>query len=283
MAARVVARSAVASEALEIDEAWSSLRLADSPLERADAEALLRRGVAVGGYKLEAYIALDDYAAAMRYVRAAPMPGGRQGFVSMQEIVALHRLVARRTSPRPGLLREVTLPAFPGGMVPAPAWLIPQSLTAFVERFRPGPPKDGSPIAWVADAHARYERIHPFDAGNGRVGRALANLLLKRCGLLPLVVRPGDAATYLAALRAADSRNPWPLASLIARSLVRSYALMEAHATRNEDVRPLSEFATDRERASLYKAAQRGRLRAFRRDGRLWTSARWIAEYRQAT
>ena len=32
-------------------------------------------------------------------------------------------------------------------------------------------------MLFVADVHARFERIHPFRDGNGRVGRLSTNLL----------------------------------------------------------------------------------------------------------
>jgi hypothetical protein len=107
----------------------------------------------------------------------------------------------------------------------------------------------------------------------------LINLLLKRCGYLPFIVRARAGEAYLAALRAADSRDIWPLALVIGKSLARSYAFLGAAVPDAGEARPLSEFASGARLAALYKAAQRGRLRAFRRDGRLLTTAAWIAAY----
>lgn len=274
------ARVALASTGLDVEEVYCSMRLAESPLSKPDVDALVRRGVAVGGHQLAAYIAVEDYATAARYVQAAFMPGRRHGFIALEEIVGLHARIARRSSERPGNLRETSLRSLPSGMVPPPAWLIPQTLAAYVERIRQGPASGASPLTWAADAHARFQRIRPFESANGRVGRTLLNLLLRRTGFLPFIVRPADAAAYLQALRAADSRDTGPLRSLLARSLSRSYAAASANRAEAGDVRPLSDFAAGRERAALYKAAQRGRLRAFRRDGRLYTSATWIADYK---
>jgi Fic family protein len=47
-----------------------------------------------------------------------------------------------------------------------------------------------SAVAQAALAHAQFETIHPFVDGNGRTGRALIHVILRRRGLAPTVVPP---------------------------------------------------------------------------------------------
>ena len=49
---------------------------------------------------------------------------------------------------------------------------------------------DLPPIAQAAIAHAQFETIHPFEDGNGRTGRALIHIILRRRGLTPSFVPP---------------------------------------------------------------------------------------------
>ena len=46
------------------------------------------------------------------------------------------------------------------------------------------------PLVQAALAHAQFETIHPFEDGNGRTGRALIHIVLRRRGLAPNYVPP---------------------------------------------------------------------------------------------
>lgn len=65
---------------------------------------------------------------------------------------------------------------------------------------------DHSALVQAAVAHAQFETIHPFVDGNGRVGRALIHLVLRRRGLAPNFVPPvslilaTNAGAYIAGL-----------------------------------------------------------------------------------
>jgi Fic family protein len=45
-------------------------------------------------------------------------------------------------------------------------------------------------VAQAAIAHAQFENIHPFGDGNGRVGRCLIQVILRRRGLAPRYLPP---------------------------------------------------------------------------------------------
>jgi Fic family protein len=47
-----------------------------------------------------------------------------------------------------------------------------------------------SPLVSAALVHAQFETIHPFDDGNGRTGRALIHVILRRRGTAPAYVPP---------------------------------------------------------------------------------------------
>jgi Fic family protein len=61
------------------------------------------------------------------------------------------------------------------------------------------------PLERAAIFHGRFEKIHPFEDGNGRVGRFLSNVILVNNGYSPLIVRKTKRHAYMAALAAFDN------------------------------------------------------------------------------
>jgi cell filamentation protein len=71
-------------------------------------------------------------------------------------------------------------------------------------------------------AHYEFIRIHPFNNGNGRIGRILVNLLALKFGYKPLELyyREGESRTiYINAMKAGDDGNFDPLRRLISEEL----------------------------------------------------------------
>ena len=55
--------------------------------------------------------------------------------------------------------------------------------------------------------HAKFENIHPFADGNGRVGRLAMNYFLVLHGHPPIVIHEEDRRAYYEALEAWDERH----------------------------------------------------------------------------
>jgi len=278
----------LASRALFFDEVTRSCALAGSRFSNPEVRALLEGDSVSPGRSLGEHELVADYGEAARVVSRTAVPR-RRALLAIDEIAGLHALAVRRaTGARPGRWRERTLRAFPSGMVPPPAWLIPREMATFVERFGSGPRDDANRLVWIADAHARLRRLQAFDTANGRTTRLVTNLLLRRIGLPPFIVRRRDALRYTAALRHAESNEPGPLALVIGRSLRDTLTALLAAGGEGESaaepgagaLRPLTSFAKGAARAALYKAAQRDRLQTVRRGDTLLTTQEWIEAYR---
>jgi Fic family protein len=140
--------------------------------------------------------------------------GIRGSPLRLEDILAIHRtLMLATTTPQiAGELRTrqnwIGGNAFNPGravFVPPPPGRVKalmSDLIAFMSRT------NVSPVVQAAIAHAQFETIHPFADGNGRVGRALIHVVLRRRGLAPRCVPPvslvlaADATAYVSGLTA---------------------------------------------------------------------------------
>jgi len=64
------------------------------------------------------------------------------------------------------------------------------------------------PLQKAALFHGRFEQIHPFEDGNGRVGRLLVNVMLLSEGYPPMIIRKSQRLAYFHALEAFDGKHP---------------------------------------------------------------------------
>ncbi|HWT04386.1 MAG TPA: Fic family protein [Xanthomonadales bacterium] len=260
--------------ALRLDEIVGSARLAGARLDVTDVRALLDRGRALGGHRFDDYLIVRCYADAAGW---AAQHANRRGPVTTEDLRTLHRLALRGISDDAGAWRTRTVPPLADGTVPPPHWMVPFETETYVGRLALGA-DDPAPLA-LARAAARLVRLQPFANGNGRVARLVANLLAYRRGLPPIVLDARGRRAYGAALRAALAGDATPLARVIGNALARGLERLRDVVEPVDELHPLAAFARDGRPDRLYKAAQRGRLRVVRRDGRLYTTAPWVAAY----
>ena len=115
-------------------------------------------------------------------------------------------------------------------------------------------------VAQAAIAHAQFETIHPFVDGNGRVGRALIHLILRRRGVVSRVLPPVSlilatwSGEYIAALTATRYRGSAD--SKAAEEGLNRWVGLFAAATR----RAVADADAFEERIQLLERAWRERL-----------------------
>ncbi len=158
--------------------------------------------------------------------------------ISLADLLEIHRVLMER-SPRPEL----------GGVVrERQNWIGGSSYNPCSAVFVPPPPDhvdslvrdlieyvngdEHSPLVQAAIAHAQFETIHPFADGNGRTGRALIHVILRRRGLSPTFVPPislvlatwsDDYISGLTTFRHVDPADS-PERSLAAHTWLRTFA-----------------------------------------------------------
>ena len=135
--------------------------------------------------------------------------------ITVADIVGLQHAI--EPSLAPGLRDEQNWVGGPGWsplraeFVPPPETEVPR-LVADLARFVTE--TTGNPVVRAAIAHAQFETIHPFVDGNGRTGRALIHVVLRRADALRNILIPistvfaGDTSAYIAGLTAFRADPP---------------------------------------------------------------------------
>lgn len=154
----------------------------------ARAEAKMESGVTVGSTVLEIVGNINAMELAIEEAAAVEAFGPEQ-------IRAIHHRLLERANPRiAGRFRTVQNwiggndynPCGADFVPPPPEYLedlIADLCAAVDDDLLP-------PMVQAALVHAQFETIHPFDDGNGRSGRALIHVVLRRRGVAPAYVPP---------------------------------------------------------------------------------------------
>ncbi|WP_282555449.1 MULTISPECIES: Fic family protein [unclassified Rhodococcus (in: high G+C Gram-positive bacteria)] len=149
--------------------------------------------------------------------------------IDAEAILRMHRALLERDDPNiAGVWRQQHVWIGGGNLGPHTAQFVPphhgrvpaliDDLIVFANRV------DVPVIAQIAVAHAQFETIHPFPDGNGRVGRALIQAMLRGGQLTRSVAVPvsagllHDTAQYFEALGEYRSGNVEPIVRSIAEA-----------------------------------------------------------------
>lgn len=83
-------------------------------------------------------------------------------------------------------------------------------------------------IAHASNIHARFEQVHPFSDGNGRIGRLILTAMLLKKSIAPAVIKQEEKNIYYACLRAAQLKfDHSQLEDLICNAVMLGFAIVD--------------------------------------------------------
>ncbi len=116
----------------------------------------------------------------------------------------------------------------------------PSLMEEWTRHFRRDLERTACPLPLLlAESHWGFLRIHPFDDGNGRTARLLANYALLRKDLPPIVIKSEDRDRYFGSLQDADLGLTLPLARFMLEN-VRWTLQLAMGAARGESIQESS-------------------------------------------
>jgi Fic family protein len=121
----------------------------------------------------------------------------------------------------------------------------------------------------VAKFHLDFENIHPFNDGNGRIGRVIINYQLQRLGFPNVIIRDREKTDYYQAFGDyRDSKNTKTMEKILVLGLTESFHKRLAYL-KGETIIPLADYTKKHSLSgsALSNSARRQKIPAFRERG----------------
>lgn len=180
---------------------YNSNSIEGNTLTEPDTAAVIFDNIALPNKSLVEQMEAKNHQTALNYVFEHIRTGGG---ISEDLVLKLHGILMNGIRPDAGAYRDhavritgVNLPVANYMKVPD---LMPEVITKAAE-------KKSDVIASCAFVHSRFEQIHPFSDGNGRVGRLLMNAMFLKSNFPPAIIRQQQKQLYYTYLYKAQTKG----------------------------------------------------------------------------
>ncbi len=203
-------------ENMEIAYTYNSNAIEGNTLTLQETRLVIQEGLTVSGKSLIEHLEAKNHPKAIAYIENMI-----DGKVKEQNILELHNILFNGYCENAGNYRNSQVYITGSDFMPPPAFEVPELMNSLVEWVNTNP-EELRPIELAALFQHRIVSIHPFDDGNGRIGRLIMNVLLIKKGYPLTVVKQVDRKRYYDSLKKADANNFRPFVNFIARCVEQS-------------------------------------------------------------
>lgn len=211
-------------EWLKVELTYSSNAIEGNTLSRIETAEVIERGIAatISGKPLKDQLEAINHAKAVEFVKELAKKRKSHQYIAEEDILAIHKMISTQIMDEWAGRYRLTQVFIRGSDLEFPeAKNVPSLMKKFIEWLEVQ--QEAHPVRVASDAHFKFESIHPFVDGNGRVGRLLANLILLINGYPMAIIRMEERTQYLKAINTAQTTgNLLPLYDLIENSTERS-------------------------------------------------------------
>jgi len=180
---------------------YHSNSIEGSTLTEPDTAAILFDNVALSSKSLTEQLEAKNHQTALNYLFDHV---AKKEKVDEILVLKLHSILMNGVRPDAGVYRNhgvritgVNLPTANYMSVPK---LIPEVMAHINEKTK-------DIVALCAGVHSKFEQIHPFGDGNGRVGRLLMNAILLGANFAPAIIRQEQKQLYYTYLYKAQTKK----------------------------------------------------------------------------
>lgn len=255
-------------ERFEVEMTYNSNAIEGNTLTLRETYWVIQQGITVKGKPLKDHLEAKNHKEALDYLYEL-IEHNSSNTISEHLIKSLHTLVIQDINRDiAGQYRNVDVFITGTDHVPPSALEIPHKMRELIQ-WGVKNYKTMNIIEFAAMFHHEFVHIHPFQDGNGRVGRLLMNIFLMQYGFPLTIIQKNDRQKYYRVLASADNGNYKPLVIFIAQAVLRSlniYLDVLTPSDQKENFISLAEATkfVPYSQAYLGKLAKEGKLEAIK-------------------
>ncbi len=173
---------------------YHSNRIEGSTLSEDETADILFRNRIIKNKSIVEHLEAKNHQAALEYVFEH---ANKKGTLGEEFILRLHTILMNAIRQDAGVYRDHNVRIL-GTYVPTANHMkVPVLIKELIQDINR---RSSDVIHTITDIHSRFEKVHPFGDGNGRVGRLLMHAMALRSNLPPVVVRSEHKKLYMAYL-----------------------------------------------------------------------------------
>jgi len=263
-------------EQMQIEYTYNSNALEGNTLSARETQLVIQEGITVQGKSLREHLEVKNHPEAMLFVENLS-----RREIEEKDVLETHRIIFEGIDDNAGTYRKGQVRIAGADFIPPPPEEIRSRITDLSDWLHENVEELRS-IEIAAVFHHRFEQIHPFSEGNGRVGRLLMNCILLKHGYPFVVVLKDDRKKYYKALHDGDHGNLMPVVNFTARCVERSLNLYLTAIGKRKQVSILEASKDSRyDQKYLSLLATKGTLDAYKIGRNYFTTVEALREYTQ--
>ena len=201
---------------------YNSNRIEGSTLSEDDTAAILFQNAALPNKSLVEQLEAKTHQAALQYLFEYI---DDKKPIDEELILKLHGILMNAIRPDAGLYRNHAVRIMGTHVGTANYQKVQELMKKLLRDIRQS---DADAIAHIANIQSRFEKIHPFGDGNGRIGRLLMHAMALRENLAPVVVLQEKRRLYVAYLNKAQMKNDQSLLeNFVCDAILQGYRILE--------------------------------------------------------
>ena len=183
-----------------------------------ETDLTLNEGMTVSGKTKREFYEIENYGRLKKYLEKE-----KSKIITINLIKKIHNIILENIdNDSAGHFRKCEVGIQGTMFEPVPGILVEDEMEKLINWYRKNCKKI-HPIELAALFHQKFEEIHPFIDGNGRVGRELVRLIFEENNFPPLFVNMTNREEYLKSLDFGNDKDYKKLCDFFVKSLIESH------------------------------------------------------------